>query len=106
MSKVALKTWAADLNEESAMNDDHRHLWRQMILHMEERDLTEMSVLDFGCNQGGFLRMLYRMKCYNMGYGVDLAEDSLAIARKGIRSTEPMSLEDIFVTTVRAGGVA
>jgi SAM-dependent methyltransferase len=87
----ALKTWAADQSEENAMNDDHRHLWRQMILHMEERDLTDASVLDFGCNQGGFLRMLYRMKSYLSGYGVDLAEASLEIARKQVRSTEPIT---------------
>src|SRR5262249_27136175 len=90
-SMKALKTWAANRSEENAMNDDHRHLWRQMIMHMEERDPTDKDVMDFGCNQGGFLRMLYQMKSYASGYGVDLAEESLTLARKQVRSTEPIT---------------
>src|SRR5262245_15663247 len=78
----AVRTWAKDWAEENAMNDDHGHLWRQLILHLEEKSLGGKDVLDYGCNQGGFLRQLYELKSFRQGVGADIALDSLAIARQ------------------------
>jgi SAM-dependent methyltransferase len=78
----AVKTWARDWAEENAMNDDHGHLWRQLVLHLEEPTLTGKDVLDYGCNQGGFLRQLLDLKPFRRGTGADIALDSLAIARQ------------------------
>jgi SAM-dependent methyltransferase len=78
----AIKTWAKDRVTENAMNDDHRHLWQQLILHMAEDNVAGRSVLDYGCNQGGFLRLLFELKPFHRGTGADIALDSLALARQ------------------------
>lgn len=72
-----IKTWANVQSEEDAMYDDHYYLWCQMIEHMKEDTLSGRSVLDFGCNQGGFLRLLYDLKPFENGLGVDLASNSI-----------------------------
>ena len=77
-----IKTWTTTQAEEDAMNDDHDYLWRQMISYIQERHLGSRDVLDFGCNQGGFLRTLYDQKPFREGVGVDIALDSLAVARQ------------------------
>lgn len=38
------------------------------------------TILDFGCNQGGFLRHLYAMRPFRKALGVDIAEQSIAKA--------------------------
>lgn len=57
-----IDTWAKIQNEEDVMNDHHAPFWRAMIRQMSESDIHNSSVLDFGCNQGGFLRTLFRIK--------------------------------------------
>lgn len=81
----AIRTWANTQGEENAMNDDHRHLWQQLIRHTEEPNLSQKSVLDYGCNQGGFLRLLYTQKPFAHALGVDIAEDSLAAAQENVK---------------------
>ncbi len=75
-----IETWSKLKNEEDVMNDHHAPFWRAMIREMTESDLHAASVLDFGCNQGGFLRTLYRIKPFRRGLGVDLAVKSLEVA--------------------------
>jgi SAM-dependent methyltransferase len=94
MQTQALKTWAATRDEEDAMNDDHYPLWQQMIGHVREQDLTSCRVLDYGCNQGGFLRLLYRRKSFRRGVGVDLAELSLEVACRQLRN-EPVEFHPV-----------
>lgn len=53
-----------------------------MIGNLQEKDLREKCVLDFGCNQGGFIQMLYNTHPFKKAVGVDIAEDSLAKAAK------------------------
>jgi predicted rRNA methylase YqxC with S4 and FtsJ domains len=45
-----------------------------------ETDLSDRAILDFGCNQGGFLRFLYSQRPFKRGVGVDLARALLAAA--------------------------
>lgn len=71
------------------MEADHTHLWRRMIEKLGDVDLSQVSVMDFGCNQGGFLRLLYKLKPFKLGIGIDKAEASLDIARQKI-TTEPI----------------
>ena len=85
----ALKTWAADQAEEDAMDADHRHLWQQMITHINETDLSGKQLLDYGCNQGGFLRLLHQQKPFAKAVGVDLAAESLEVASARIKD-EPL----------------
>jgi SAM-dependent methyltransferase len=78
---VAITTWANNQGEEDAMNDDHYPLWAQMIRHISEPSLQDATVLDFGCNQGGFLRLLAKEKPFKQGVGVDIAAASVKDAQ-------------------------
>jgi SAM-dependent methyltransferase len=76
-----LKTWATSQAEEDGMNDGHALFWRRMIELLAERSLAGKRVLDFGCNQGGLLRMLHQSHGFESALGVDIAEESIAKAR-------------------------
>ncbi|RAV01264.1 bifunctional 2-polyprenyl-6-hydroxyphenol methylase/3-demethylubiquinol 3-O-methyltransferase UbiG [Paenibacillus sp. YN15] len=78
--------WWQNLSEgEQQMEERHRQGWLEIIQLVQEEDLRGMSVLDFGCNQGGFLRYLYERKPFKEGFGTDLAQKSIVLAneRKG-----------------------
>ncbi len=66
--------------DDETMQQDHIPLFLVMIDRMVEKDLSEKTVFDFGCNQGLFLRMLYRIREFKKGYGVDLIDESIRIA--------------------------
>ncbi|MFX9073378.1 hypothetical protein ABTN28_19105, partial [Acinetobacter baumannii] len=51
-----IATWYVDPDAENAMADGHAPIWRHLIGLVPEQDLSTRTVLDFGCNQGGFLR--------------------------------------------------
>lgn len=72
------------VGEQRMENEHHRHWWKVLGM-VQENDFSGLSVLDFGCNQGGFLRFLYEQKPFREGIGVDLAIRSIALAneRKG-----------------------
>ncbi|WP_338665784.1 methyltransferase domain-containing protein [Pararoseomonas sp. SCSIO 73927] len=74
-------TWHADPAREPAMEESHRPLWRHFIETVPETDLSTRDVLDFGCNRGGFLRLLHALKPFRAGVGIDIAEDSIRAAR-------------------------
>ncbi|WP_149096419.1 class I SAM-dependent methyltransferase [Paenibacillus terrae] len=67
------------------MEDDHVPHWKRVLCFIPEENLEGNSILDFGCNQGGFLRLLYELRPYKEGIGTDLARKSVEIAnqRKG-----------------------
>lgn len=73
--------WAPD-QDEIAMENGHGPAWRAMLAAMTEGDLTGRSLLDFGCNRGGFLRLLYANRPFAYGLGVDIAAESLELARR------------------------
>ena len=76
-----IDNWWGDSTEyEALMEDEHTPQWLQMIDLMSEEDITQKSVLDFGCNQGGFLRLLYLKKPYKKATGVDIAAQTIAQA--------------------------
>ena len=70
---------------EQRMEDSHDRHWRKILEAIAETDLSHKHILDFGCNQGGFLRFLYRERPFAYGLGIDLARQSVAVAnqRKG-----------------------
>jgi SAM-dependent methyltransferase len=88
-----INTWANTQTEEDAMYGDHYYLWCQMIEHMQENNLLGKSVLDFGCNQGGFLRVLYDTKPFKSGVGVDLASNSIDKANS-LSDNRPITYHD------------
>lgn len=82
---ATIPTWHKDRTRENAMGPAHAPVWRHLIELVPERDLQASQVLDFGCNQGGFLRMLHAVRPFRFGLGVDIAADSVtrAEAMKG-----------------------
>src|ERR1700678_4134114 len=81
-------TWHANPAMEPAMEESHRPMWRHFINTIPEHDLSTREILDFGCNRGGFLRLLHALKPYRHALGVDIAEASIAAARD-LRGTAP-----------------
>lgn len=92
-----LSTWTTTQAEEDAMNDDHYPLWQQLIRHIGETDLSAASVLDFGCNQGGFLRLLAKEKPFREGVGVDIAAASVQEAQ----SKAPANIQYRLADTIQ-----
>lgn len=82
MSNSIFKTWSED---DQDMEVRHQRHWQHLIDLIEEPILNGLTVLDFGCNQGGFLRALYARKPFLAGVGVDIVEQSVAVgeSRKG-----------------------
>jgi SAM-dependent methyltransferase len=91
-TQLRYQTWHADPERERAMEEGHRPLWRHFITVIPETDLSTRCVLDFGCNRGGFLRLLHALKPYRQGLGVDIAQDSVAAARSLV-GTAPIEFE-------------
>jgi 2-polyprenyl-3-methyl-5-hydroxy-6-metoxy-1,4-benzoquinol methylase len=103
MSNTAKKTteyWDT-LEHEQHMQHEHEPAWKAMIALVEE-DLSNMNVLDFGCNQGGFLRRLYQMKTYKRALGVDIAEKSVEEANS-LKGDTPCSYATSDVLASKAG---
>jgi SAM-dependent methyltransferase len=77
--------WTVASEGEQPMEDRHSRHWQKILDSILETDLSDCVVLDFGCNQGGFLRLLYSQRPFKRGLGVDLARRSIEIAnsRKG-----------------------
>ena len=72
------------------MGASHAPIWRRMIDVSVPHDLSASTVLDYGCNQGGFLRLLYDRFPYKSAVGVDIAHESVARAEllKGHRPVQ------------------
>ncbi|MEX0632263.1 hypothetical protein M8494_10275 [Serratia ureilytica] len=64
------------------MADGHAPIWRHLIGLVPENELSGVKVLDFGCNQGGFLRLLYQLRPFQQGLGVDIARRSVDEANR------------------------
>jgi SAM-dependent methyltransferase len=87
-----IKTWYVDQCAEDAMAEGHAPIWRHLIGLLPERDLSTKVVLDFGCNQGGFLRLLYAMRPFRRALGIDIAEQSIAKAN-ALKGTLPIQYQ-------------
>jgi SAM-dependent methyltransferase len=91
--KAEVEYWD-DPARERHMQHEHAPAWLAMIARMEERDLRGKEVLDFGCSQGGFLRLLYDLKPFRGGLGVDIARKSVEEAAK-LNGARPCEYETI-----------
>lgn len=87
-----IPTWHKDRQRENAMGPAHAPIWRHLVDIVPERDLSACSVLDFGCNQGGFLRLLHAIRPFRFGLGVDIAADSVARA-EAMKGDLPLAYE-------------
>ena len=59
------------------MARDHQEAWERTIEMLDTSDIKGKTILDVGCNQGGFLRKLYDTTPFKEGVGIDLARLSL-----------------------------
>lgn len=77
---MSTSTWAKNEELETEMADSHLPLWKAMIERCGKLKLRGKTVLDFGCNRGGFLKLLYAMRPFAEGIGVDIADASIDYA--------------------------
>jgi SAM-dependent methyltransferase len=87
---LTIATWNRNPAEEEAMGASHAPIWRRMIDVALPHDLHDSTILDYGCNQGGFLRLLYDRHPFRRAVGIDIARESVARAEllKGHRPIE------------------
>jgi SAM-dependent methyltransferase len=87
---ATIQTWNRNPADEEAMGAAHAPIWRRMIDVAVHGDLRQSTVLDYGCNQGGFLRMLHDRHPFRAATGIDIARESVARAEllKGHRPIE------------------
>src|SRR5690242_13415968 len=77
--------------EDAAMQDEHGFLWRAM-LDTIDISLAGLRVLDAGCNQGGFLRLLVDECGVAEGRGFDPAGEAIEDARR-LAGSRPLTFE-------------
>jgi 2-polyprenyl-3-methyl-5-hydroxy-6-metoxy-1,4-benzoquinol methylase len=82
--------WRGSAQDE-VMQDEHGFIWRAM-LDMVDTDLSGSKVLDAGCNQGGFLRLLFDEASIAKGFGYDPAAGAIEDARR-LAGTRPLTFE-------------
>lgn len=75
------ETYWQSAHEDAEMQDEHAFIW-QAMLDTIDVDLAGRRVLDAGCNQGGFLRLLAARRGIAAGYGYDPAAGAIADARR------------------------
>jgi len=85
-----IATWNRNPADEEAMGAAHAPIWRRMADVAVPHDISASTVLDYGCNQGGFLRLLYDSHPFKSAVGIDIARESVARAEllKGHRPIE------------------
>jgi len=85
-----IATWNRNPADEEAMGATHAPIWRRMAAVSVPHDISNSTVLDYGCNQGGFLRLLYDSHSFKHAVGIDIARESVARAEllKGHRPIE------------------
>jgi SAM-dependent methyltransferase len=75
-----IATWNRNPADEEAMGAAHAPPDRRMVDVSVPHDLSASTVLDYGCNQGGFLRLLYDSHPFKSAIGIDIARESVGRA--------------------------
>jgi SAM-dependent methyltransferase len=92
-------TYWQDAAADEAMQEEHGFVWRAM-LDTVDVDLAGKRVLDAGCNQGGFMRLLADRCAIAEGFGYDPASGAIEDARR-LAGARPLTFE--VSDTVPAG---
>lgn len=92
MTKPYEQWWKVSQGGDQSMEDSHTPHWQEFIDELPVKNLTGASILNFGCNQGGMLRLLHDQRPFGRAVGIDLATSSIenAQARVGDRPIEYM----------------
>jgi len=85
-----IATWNRNPADEEAMGAVHARIWWRRADVSVPHDISSSTVLDYGCNQGGFLRLLYDSHPFRSAIGIDIARESVGRAEllKGHRPIE------------------
>ncbi|MBU0799842.1 MAG: class I SAM-dependent methyltransferase [Alphaproteobacteria bacterium] len=96
-AKLIEEWWQEPSAGDQSMEDDHQEFWDDVLENAIDDNFTGKKVLDFGCNQGGMLRRIYRDQKFASAVGVDLAQKSIAQAneRKGDLPITYIATDDI-----------
>ncbi|WP_086115105.1 class I SAM-dependent methyltransferase [Staphylococcus aureus] len=108
MTKTYDVWWQKGQESDDDMARDHQEAWERTIKMLDTSDIEGKTILDVGCNQGGFLRQLYDTTPFKKGVGIDLARLSLEKAEtlKGLRpltyylTDKPQETKHVFDTAV------
>ena len=84
-------TYWQDATADEAMQEEHGFVWRAM-LDTVDVDLAGKRVLDAGCNQGGFMRLLADRCAIGEGFGYDPASGAIEDARR-LAGARPLTFE-------------
>jgi len=75
---------------DDAMRHPNLPLWMAMIRQIQHPANGNERVLDYGCGEGQFLRVLNRMRPYAEGLGVDIDTEALQRGRASLQDDEPI----------------
>jgi SAM-dependent methyltransferase len=84
MSTPAEQDFWQSADADAAMQDSHQYAWEAMA-RIEAARLPGATVLDIGCNRGGFLRWLFDEYLIGRGFGIDPAGGAIDDARSLVR---------------------
>jgi len=85
------QTYWQDAAADEAMQEEHGFVWRAMLDTIDV-DPTGKRVLDAGCNQGGFLRLVADRFAISEGFGYDPASGAIEDARR-LAGARPLTFE-------------
>src|SRR5262249_36024473 len=64
--------------------------WTAMVNEVIPPHTGQEAILDYGCGDGQFLRLLHNMRPFSYGLGVDIDHDLVEKATKNRRDGEPI----------------
>ncbi|MET3563722.1 2-polyprenyl-3-methyl-5-hydroxy-6-metoxy-1,4-benzoquinol methylase [Enterococcus rotai] len=76
--------WQEGSHGDQEMENSHYEGWQNVIDLIDKKDIQNRTILDFGCNQGGFLRHLHDRIPFSNAYGVDLAKKAIEVAKSRV----------------------
>ena len=85
---------------DDAMRHPNLPLWMAMIRQIQRPSSGRERVLDYGCGEGQFLRVLNRMRPFAEGLGVDIDTEALQRGRASLQDDEPIEfgMPDLLTT--------
>jgi SAM-dependent methyltransferase len=82
--------WHIDDAHEIGISNGNLLFWTSMIHQVIRPHTGKEIVLDYGCGDGQFLRLMYQMRPMAFGLGVDTDQEAIERARVAVREGEPL----------------
>ena len=76
--------WLENSNGDQEMEDSHQHGWENVLSLIDEKDIFGLDILDLGCYQGKFLRVLFDKVPFDSAYGIDIAKMAIETAKQRV----------------------